>query len=93
MAAAFVFTLFNLAACHALITVDTLAGEVGVHGHADGQGTLASFYEPNGVALDARGTFTLVVSAQCRLCGVSPFYGHPRPGRFGQQHSPPCEHV
>ncbi len=43
--------------------VSTLAGTVGTAGHADGVGTLATFYLPFGVALDFTGSIALVVSA------------------------------
>ena len=35
--------------------VTTLAGQVGVHGSADGQGAAASFHAPRGIAVDSSG--------------------------------------
>lgn len=49
-----------------LITVSsgavvTLAGTPGVSGSADGVGTAAAFNDPTGVAIDAAGSFVLIV--------------------------------
>lgn len=42
--------------------VTTLAGSPSqTSGHADGVGAAASFYNPRGVAMDAAGTFVVVV--------------------------------
>lgn len=42
--------------------VTTLAGSTSqTYGHADGAGTAATFYNPIGIAMDAAGTFALVV--------------------------------
>ena len=43
-------------------TVTTLAGTAGTTGHADGFGTTATFNKPSGIAMDAAGSFALVVS-------------------------------
>ena len=40
--------------------VSTLAGVAGFTGFVNGRGSAASFYNPNGVAMDAAGTFVLV---------------------------------
>ena len=41
----------------------SLTGSVGGnnYGHADGAGTVASFYWPEGIAMDSAGTFAIVV--------------------------------
>lgn len=45
----------------------TLAGKALVSGSSDGTGTLATFLYPLGIALDAGGTFALVVSVSVWL--------------------------
>lgn len=58
-------------------TVTTIAGNVsgafGVnnYGHADGVGTLASLFHPHGVAIDAAGTFVVVVRVLVGLSGAA----------------------
>lgn len=43
--------------------VTTIAGDLSNnYGYADGQGRAASFYDPYDVAMDAAGTFVVVVS-------------------------------
>lgn len=42
--------------------VTTLAGQRGVFGSADGPGVSATFSIPSGIAMDAAGTFALIVS-------------------------------
>ena len=49
--------------------VSTLAGTGGV-GSADGLGTTASFYGPSSVAMNAEGTFALIVSGGEGVEGV-----------------------
>ena len=41
--------------------VSTLAGQAGVGGYFDDVGTNAQLYRPIGIALDAAGTFALIV--------------------------------
>ena len=51
--------------------VTTLAGQAGVSGTADGQGTAASFTYPNNIALDSSGNLYVVGNQQIRkLTGV-----------------------
>ena len=42
--------------------VSTIAGTVGTYGHMNGIGDAASFFYPAGIAMDALGTFAVVVS-------------------------------
>jgi hypothetical protein len=52
-------------------TVSTLAGRFGVSApFQDGTGSVATFYCPTGVAMDARGVFAVVVSAQRGVHGM-----------------------
>lgn len=46
--------------------VSLVAGSVGVAGHADGRGTVASFKDPWGIAVNIAGNFALVVSAKLK---------------------------
>ena len=45
--------------------VSTLAGLAGTLGSSNGIGTNARFRDPYGIALDAAGTFAVVVSTVC----------------------------
>jgi len=45
--------------------VSTLAGLAGTSGSSNGIGTNARFRDPLGIALDAAGTFAVVVSTVC----------------------------
>ena len=46
--------------------VSTLAGQAGSSGSTNGIGTNARFYNPNAIALDAAGTFAVVVRGEVR---------------------------
>ena len=46
--------------------VSTLAGQAGSTGFTNGIGTNARFSNPNGIALDAAGTFAVVVRGEGR---------------------------
>ena len=46
--------------------VSTLAGQAGSTGSTNGIGTNARFYLPHGIALDAAGTFAVVVRREGR---------------------------
>jgi hypothetical protein len=45
-------------------STSTLAGIMGVSGDSDGIGSTAKFNQPHGIALNAAGTFAVVVSAR-----------------------------
>jgi hypothetical protein len=49
-------------------TVTTIAGRAYTNGHADGVGTIATFDEPRGVAVDASGAIGLIVGAYAIFC-------------------------
>ncbi|HVU35372.1 MAG TPA: protease pro-enzyme activation domain-containing protein [Opitutaceae bacterium] len=52
--------------------VTTLAGSAGVQGHADGQGSAASFYDPEDLAIDGSGNLYIADGQGNELRKVSP---------------------
>jgi DNA-binding beta-propeller fold protein YncE len=51
--------------------VSTLAG-TGVYGHRDGEGTVAQFHRPTGIAMDADGNFFVADSFNHRIRKITP---------------------
>jgi sugar lactone lactonase YvrE len=52
--------------------VTTIAGQVGVHGSANGIGTAAQFYFPNAVATDAAGNVYVADTYNCAIRKITP---------------------